>query len=1203
MKLNKLKGVLGIALTLVLLASLTVGLAGAPAGAASSNLKFTELELPKVEDWVRGDEFSLECTASAPAQATVVETVVDTVDISVLNEAAGTDIDITEAPPGTFTIDLHDVGDSVLVVALVDGAEVTVTEVVTEVTYAEVNDPFNDMDGDIDGVAFDMPDGILSQKTFAESEGDFWCTPELDPGPIAQTPDGDILFAGVTPDATGFSEVLKSNDGYSWTVTGFYEYVSGLTTPDLTTIVDIVTSPEYDEDTTICVATEDFVYISDDGGKEFTQLATPTPVWGTINDLDMTIAEDGDQALMVGTDDGDVYVTKGLLAWTAQGIPGAISDEVLACAFLPTFADDGDIGLCAIVTETGGPTTWMTFSFANISTGGEWGDDIADAPFADATMTLFGSVQARIAFPDDFNAFGIGNNVCFASVVKTAELDDPNPPPQGGSDAYKVICKEVGTSTAVDLNVRGVLTTLAPTATAITSIDVCGDAEAATILVGTNILNPGTAPEYWNSYTSEDSGDSWVPSLKCPTGGDGAGKDAMTRVLMAPDFCGGSTAYAPTLGDGTSAFHCTTNGGESWNQISLIDYASADGYFATPKGFSAYGYNADDTLWMITSDAPITPNTSDSNNGALWGRLDGKHWERILSYANPGVESQLFQLGILSDGSAMFASDLNNHEIYRSTDMGATWPKKISTKDDLTWVTPVSTTTVYTAHVGGEIWWSERSGTGWKKPDDSEIPGSAMVVGVTVMGEGDDAIVTCGTDQGSVFISSDGGETVERVGSDGPFAGGPVLEGADLGFADNGILYAVSPGSAEVMRCEVDLSDPGDAEWVRIDDNQEAYNENALEAASPPICLPPSGILYVADMEVVKTGDEEDLQGGLWRCTNPTADIDSASPPYFERENKGLTGNGTTGDMVSLLQADLNPPSLAPTFFFANMTAPYDEQVVMYTDILNLGGTPASPAADAAGVGLLPEGAVYPEVVFLWEEMAGASSYQYQVAVDPDFKTRVANDYTTSLASLPMDLQPNTTYYWRVRAANKTGDAAPFLLIGAPLISPWSETWKFKTAIGASMARPELQAPEAGEFDVPLSPTFEWSGIEWAEVYEYEMATNPATTAGGYFTEPLASLVGNDALVSTAWKCDITLDYEASYYWHVKAVGVDTDTPWSDVGTFTTIGAPVETTEPPELVIPPAKEITPAWIWAVVIIGAILVIAVIVLIVTTRRAP
>jgi hypothetical protein len=638
----------------------------------------------------------------------------------------------------------------------------------------------------------------------------------------------------------------------------------------------------------------------------------------------------------------------------------------------------------------------------------------------------------------------------------------------------------------------------------------------------------------------------------------------------------------------TDAFQRTTDFGESWNQISIIDYCWSGDYVIPSYGFSAFGYIANDTLWMTTWVS--------SDYGAFWGRIDGKHWERMLSYANPGVTDTLQQVGILGDGSAMFISDLNNCAIWRSSDMGATFPKKISTKDDLTWVTPVSSTTIYTTHQDGALWWTERSGTGWQKPDDSEIPTSVDLVSVSVAGD----IVYGGTSGGSVFFSSDGGETVEMVGADNPFAGGPVLAGTDLGFAANGILYAIGLGQHDVMRCVVDLDDPGDAEWEQIDDNQDStgttvYDDTTLASASPPICLPPSDVLYVVDMDLVTTGDDDELEGGLWRCTNPSADTDSVAPPYFERENRGLD----TGDMVTLMSLDLNPAAgLAPTFFFNNHTVPYYEQVVMYTDILNVGVPLASPTADETGVGLLPEGYVYPEVTLIWEEMAGATGYQYQVAIDASFKTKVVNEFTTSLASEELELQPNTTYYWRVRVADEGS------LLGAPLISPWSATYKFKTAIGASMARPALQAPWPGEPDVPLSPTFEWSGIEWAEVYEFELSTDPATTAGGYFASPLVSLTGTDALVSTAWKCDITLSYNTRYYWQVKAIGVDTDTPWSDVGTFTTMGVPAEPAQPGETItIPPAQEITPAWIWAIVIIGAILVIAVIVLIVTTRRVP
>ena len=32
--------------------------------------------------------------------------------------------------------------------------------------------------------------------------------------------------------------------------------------------------------------------------------------------------------------------------------------------------------------------------------------------------------------------------------------------------------------------------------------------------------------------------------------------------------------------------------------------------------------------------------------------------------------------------------------------------------------------------------------------------------------------------------------------------------------------------------------------------------------------------------------------GGLWRSTNPTASVSGVHPPYFEKYNKGLAGDG-----------------------------------------------------------------------------------------------------------------------------------------------------------------------------------------------------------------------------------------------------------------------------------------------------------------------
>jgi len=1171
---SKIYKILGVALTMVLLASLTVGLAGAPAGAASSNLKWIKYPLPAVEDY--GANFTSYFDAIDAVQFADSEGdfwCTPAADLGPIAQSPEGDVLFAAVADGKYNnsnwyhvLQSLDGGYSWFVTGFFD--EVNPGDISTALT-ADITASTAPIP--VDGTADFPGSGVL------------WIDDEL----ISYTSTGANDFNLGSRGDYGTNAVAHL-DG---TPVSLYNFGAP--------IVDIVTSPEYGDDSTLIVATMAFVYISDDGGSSFIQLGNP---WGgSITDADMTVASDGDLAIIVGTDAGELWVAKGLLAWTDQLMAGA--DAVLACGFLPTFAADGDIGIWAVVTNND-PSTTMTFSYADVGAGGEWGTAISNASFTNAYGVPFESDWARVAFPDDFDAFGIGNNVCFAGLVEDGFLGVLGTlfNEDGGSDAFRVVCKEGGPSSATDLDVRGVLTTLLPTSTPITSIDVCGEAEEATILVGTDLIDLTDTPACFSAYLSQDGGDSWIPSTGGPTGGAEGFPNLQyervnTRVLMAPDFCDTGMAYASTFGYMTDAFQRTTDFCTSWNAISIIDYgwdptAVAPGYAISV--ISAMNYVAEDTMKMVT--------LVDGDMGAVWFNNDG-YFERILSYATPGAPDQISDLCNL-DGETMFAIDYVDNSILRTTDGGATWPKTIYPKDNLMSISPVSATTIYTSHAGGEVWWTNRSGTGWHSPDDSEIPATATVwLVIYWYGEGDEALLTFGTDNGSVFISSDGGQTVERIGSAGPFGPGDWVgpPGPDLGFDGGGLMFTTAQGMPGIFRADVDLSSPGDAEWEQIDMYQDStgavyYGDTTFASGGPAIGLPPANVLYAIDAaSVVTTLNAQ--EGGLWRCTNPTADTDSVAPPYFERETRGdLVG----GEILVYLDLDLNPDTLAPTLFCQNVMAAYDEQLWMFTDILNAGVPLAMPAADETGVGLLPAGFVYPEVTLAWQEMAGATSYQYELAIDPDFKTMIPPGcgFTSSLAVGGIDLSPNMTYYWHVRVA------AEGSLIGAPLISPWSETWKFKTAIGASMARPDLQAPWPGEPDVPLSPTFEWSGIEWAETYEYELAVDPATTAGGYFAEPLVALVGSSALVSTAWKCDIALDYETRYYWHVKAIGVDTDTPWSDVGTFTTMGVPPEPGEPVEpIVIPPQEVITPAWIWAIVIIGAILVIAVIVLIVTTRRVP
>ncbi|GAJ11741.1 unnamed protein product, partial [marine sediment metagenome] len=253
---------------------------------------------------------------------------------------------------------------------------------------------------------------------------------------------------------------------------------------------------------------------------------------------------------------------------------------------------------------------------------------------------------------------------------------------------------------ATDLDIRGVITTLQPTETNIYSIDVCGDAEAANILVGTGYDD--------RVYCSTDGGASWSKAGKSPTG-------KFAQVLMSPDFLTSGIAYAATSGVNTSAFSRTTDSGNSWNQISLIDYATRDSY--TVESLVAGDYNETGTIYMVTSA---------SEGNAVFERTGGKHWERIYYAAN-----NISQV-IVNGEDYMFAVDKSAGEIYRSSDMGATWPKTIRSKSDhtLSAVCVVTPTTLYTGYTDGSIYYSTKSGVAWTPPKESDVTGSVASISV-----------------------------------------------------------------------------------------------------------------------------------------------------------------------------------------------------------------------------------------------------------------------------------------------------------------------------------------------------------------------------------------------------------------------------------------------------------------------------------------
>ena len=173
-----------------------------------------------------------------------------------------------------------------------------------------------------------------------------------------------------------------------------------------------------------------------------------------------------------------------------------------------------------------------------------------------------------------------------------------------------------------------------------------------------------------------------------------------------------------------------------------------------------------------------------------------------------------------------------------------------------------------------------------------------------------------------------------------------------------------------------------------------------------------------------------------------------------------------------------------------------------------------------------------------WMSASGATKYEWQLDYETDFSSPPLEDDTQlSSVRLPEQLELATTYYWRVRVTE-------------PLLSPWSAIRSLTTSLGSSIIAPSLRSPGAGAKSVESRPIFQWSAMAGADSYELLVSTNTS------FTNPVITKLGTYTLPATAWQSDISLDYDTTYYWKVRASGSSDYSPWSAVSAFTT--------EPPE---------------------------------------
>lgn len=164
----------------------------------------------------------------------------------------------------------------------------------------------------------------------------------------------------------------------------------------------------------------------------------------------------------------------------------------------------------------------------------------------------------------------------------------------------------------------------------------------------------------------------------------------------------------------------------------------------------------------------------------------------------------------------------------------------------------------------------------------------------------------------------------------------------------------------------------------------------------------------------------------------------------------------------------------------------------------------------------------------LWTAVNNIDNYLLQVARDIDFNDLIfSQDDVTQNSYLFTELEPNTQYYWRVRASNEDG------------LSLWSETWTFTT--GANI--PELIAPENFAENVGTDIEFRWSDLPNTDSYHIVIATD--NQFNNIFDE-------NTEINALRYEVE-NLQTETTYFWRLRANLIEGgESPWSQIWTFNT---------------------------------------------------
>jgi len=909
-------------------------------------------------------------------------------------------------------------------------------------------------------------------------------------GPLARAIDGTLycyVGLGSGPDE---NHVLQStDDGRTWSKT---DYWKDLDDPD--PVVDFAIS-RLDADT-LYATDGSHVYYTKNAGDKWQTVGDASIPEETITSVDIAYDASDNPFVFIGTSTGG----GGGSVWyiSQSGYPAQWTDleldlDVLAVAASPEFADSDEI---FAVADNG--TDTVAYSNLHGEVGG-W-SELATL-YDDDGDSFVAASASRICFPDDFSD---DNYEFFVGL----SADKSNPDLAGGS-VYRVDDGHAYCLGNEDSDIKD---------KDIISLDIIGSYGATSLMAGTFAGTEGKV------IYSTDDGDSWDTASKDPSG------DGKTFVVIDGDFDESGIAWAAGAGD-DGAVSLTVDGGDLWNQISLVstaideilDVSFSTNYAVDETRFLLTTGGGVDSLWrddgtnwervftssqfdtidkvMVSINFPKdeTVYVADSSGPTLYRSTDGGNdWGAISN--NPGALTAWIVLDadtVLTGGDGVVWKTGNHgRRAWDDYDIDGGTVVSFSVSPNFT-----NDDTLLLGDDEGQVFISEERGEDW------DMVGSALdaTTNTIVAFDSDydmngfiyaaagDEIARCEIDTAEDWGDQEWNEfTTAKTGLEMAAASG-------LACAHDGTLYATDATSAnqsaaaggawrslnptdsmgdvvfEEMSTDFGLDDGAQLTGLRLTRGTNvlwALDDNAPTElwtyedflAAPVIKSSPPDSTGIDDTdkawlswEELNGADEYELKyttDSHFRVSIVTiSDLDDTE----ERIGDGVPDEDLALDDGTMYywKVKVTEPLLSrwsTVWNFTTKLAPVDRTVEWM------------PENGAQDVIIRPS--------FGWTRVDSATSYELELADNPDFTNPIKATTTINSWKCDTDLSYSTTYYWRVQA-----------LKGSVVVSSW-RSGAFTTMAEPAPPVEVTPAPPAPEITLPapqvIMPEAATPGWVWA---------------------------------------------------------------------------------------------------------------------------